>query len=137
MRKSGWLAMTVVALCGLTMIANEKPPEAYSNAMKAVQAANTSLRGNVTAKNYDGIAKDAASLKTAFSTVEQWWTAKKVDDAIAGAKAAVKGATDLEAAATAKNDEGIAAAQRAIGGTCMGCHTAHRERLADGTFEIK
>ena len=137
MRKSGWLAMSVIALCGLTLMANEKPPEAYSNAMKAIQAANTSLRGNVTAKNYDGIAKDAASLKAAFTTVEQWWTAKKTEDAIAAAKAGVKGATDLEAAATAKNDEGITAAQRAMAGTCMGCHNAHRERLADGTFEIK
>ena len=137
MRKSGWLAMSVIALCGLTLMANEKPPEAYANAMKSIQAAQTSLRGNVTAKNYDGIAKDAASLKAAFSTVEQWWTAKKTDDAITAAKAGVKGATDLEAAANAKNDEGITAAQRAMAGTCMGCHTAHRERLADGTFEIK
>jgi mono/diheme cytochrome c family protein len=137
MRNSGLLAIAVVALGAMTLMANEKPPEAYSNAMKAVQAANMSLRGNVTAKNYDGIAKDAASLKTAFSTVEQWWTAKKVDDAVTAAKAAVKGASDLETAATAKSDEGIAAAQRAIGGTCMGCHTAHRERLPDGTFEIK
>ena len=137
MRKSVWLATSVIALCGLTLMANEKPPEAYVNAMKAVNTANASLRGNVTAKNYEGIAKDAASLKAAFTTVEQWWTAKKTDDAIAAAKAAVKGATDLEAAANAKSDEGITAAQRAIGGTCMSCHTAHRERLADGTFEIK
>jgi cytochrome c556 len=137
MRKSGLLAMSVVALCGITLMANEKPPEAHVNAMKAINAANTSLRGNVTAKNYDGIAKDAASLKAAFATVEQLWTARKADDAITAAKNAVKGATDLEAAANAKNDEGITAAQRAIGGTCMACHGAHRERLADGTFEIK
>ena len=43
----------------------------------------------------------------------------------------------LETAAKAKNEEGVATASRAVNGTCMGCHTAHRERLPDGTSEIK
>jgi hypothetical protein len=55
----------------MTLMANEKPPEAYANAMKAVQAADEPARQRQ-AKNYDGIAKDAGSLKTAFTTVEQW-----------------------------------------------------------------
>ena len=118
-------------------MANEKPSEAYSNAMKAINAANMGLRAAVTAKDYDGVAKQATAIKASFDVVDQFWTAKKVDDATAAAKAGAKAATDLGAAATAKNDEGIAAAQRALGATCMGCHTAHRERLADGTFEIK
>jgi len=137
MRKPGWLMLGAVALFGLTVMANEKPSEAYSNAMKSIQATTKSLGGNATAKNYEGVAKDAAALKAAFTVIDQFWAAKKVDDASTLAKAALKGATDLEAAATAKNDEGIAAAQRAVGATCMGCHTAHRERLADGSFEIK
>jgi mono/diheme cytochrome c family protein len=137
MRKPGWLVMGAVALFGLTLMANEKPSEAYSKAMKDINAGVMGLRAAVTAKDYDGIAKQATTVKTSFDVVEQFWTAKKTDDAIAAAKAGAKAATDLAAAATAKNDEGIAAAQRALGGTCMGCHTAHRERLADGTFEIK
>ena len=137
MRKPGWLVLGAVALFGLTLVANEKPSEAYSKAMKDINAANMGLRAAVTAKDYDGIAKHAATIKASFDVVDQFWTAKKADDAIAAAKAGVKGATDLAAAATAKNDEGIAAAQRALGATCMGCHTARRERLADGSFEIK
>jgi mono/diheme cytochrome c family protein len=137
MRNSGLLAVGVLVLCGFTLMANEKPSEAYVKSMKDINAANTSLRADVTAKNYDGIAKDAAGLKAAFTTVDAYWTAKKVDDASTAAKAAVKAATDLEAAATAKNDEGITGAQRALGATCAGCHMAHRDRLADGTYEIK
>ena len=137
LRKPGWLVMGAVTLFGLTLMANEKPSEAYSKAMKDINAANMGLRAAVTAKDYDGVAKQAAAFKTSFDVVEQFWTAKKADDAIGAAKAGVKAATDLGAAAGAKNDEGIAAAQRALGGTCMGCHTAHRERLADGTYEIK
>ena len=53
------------------------------------------------------------------------------------AQSGAKGAADLEAAAKAKNEDGVAAAQKAVGSTCAACHMAHRERLQDGTFEIK
>jgi len=102
-----------------------------------MQSAQMSMRAALTAKDYDAIGKAAATLKTSFDVTEQFWTAKKADDAVAAAKAGGKGAADLATAAAAKNDEGIAAAQRVVAGTCMGCHTAHRERLADGSFEIK
>jgi cytochrome c556 len=137
MRNSGWLVLGAVMLLGLSVAANEKPSAAYSQAMKDIQSAQGAMRTAVTAKDYDAIAKAAATFKASFDTAEAFWTAKKADDAIAASKAGVKGATDLAAAAAAKNDEGIAAAQRAVGATCAGCHMAHRERLADGTFEIK
>ena len=95
------------------------------------------LRGHVNAKDYDAIAKDAATLKANFTKIEAFWTAKKVDDATNFAKAAGKAAADLETAAKAKNDAGIAAAQMALTPNCAGCHMAHRERLPDMTFEIK
>ena len=63
MRKPGWLVMGAVALFGLTLMANEKPSEAYSNAMKAINAANMGLRAAVTAKDYDGVAKQATAIK--------------------------------------------------------------------------
>jgi hypothetical protein len=137
MRRSGVLALSFVSAMGLMALAAEKPPAAYQNAMKAVAGANNSLRGNISSKNYEGIARDAAAMKAAFTTVEAWWTARNTADAIATARAAVQGAADLETAAQAKNDEGITTAQRVLGAACMTCHTAHRERLPDGTFEIK
>ncbi|HKT81224.1 MAG TPA: hypothetical protein VJP86_13450 [Vicinamibacterales bacterium] len=137
MRNPGLLVLGAVVLLGLSVAANEKPSAAYVQAMKDLQTAQGGMRNAVTAKDYDAIAKHAATFKASFDAAEAFWTAKKADDAVNAAKAGVKGATDLAAAAAAKNDEGIAAAQRAIGGTCMGCHTAHRERLPDGTFEIK
>ena len=43
------------------------------------------------------IAKAAATFKASFEVTEQYWTAKKVDDAVASAKAAVERAElDLE-----------------------------------------
>ena len=107
--------------------------------MKDLGAANQSLRNNVTAKDYDAIAKDAATFKASFAVARRHFgPAKQVDDAMKLAQdMARKAAADLETAAKAKSEEGVAAAQRAVGATCAACHMAHRERLQDGTFEIE
>ena len=129
--------VSVAAGFSLTAIANEKPSPDFQNVMKSNAATNMALKGHVSAKDYDAIAADAATFKANYSKIEAFWTAKKADDAIALAKAGAKGAADLEIAAKAKNDEGIAAATTAIGGTCAGCHKQHREQLPDKTYEIK
>jgi hypothetical protein len=137
MRSAAWGPLSLTVAFGFVVLAAEKPPAEYQNAMKAIGAAQASLRGNVISKNYEGVARDAATMKASFVTAEKFWSARNVPDAVGHAKAAAKAATDLEAAATARNDEGIAAAQRAVMSVCMSCHKAHRERLPDGTFEIK
>lgn len=125
------------ALAIVTVIAGEKPPESYVKLMKDTNTVAQALRGHVQAKDYDAIAADAAALNKLFADTEAFWTARKIDDAIAFSKTGAKGAADLEAAAKAKNEEGVATAARAVNGTCLGCHTAHRERLPDGSSEIK
>jgi hypothetical protein len=133
-----YLSAAALAAAGaITVMAGEKPPEAHVKLMKDANAAAAALRGHTQAKDYDAIAADAAALKPLYADIETFWTGRKVDDAIAFAKTGVKGVADLETAAKAKNEEGVAAAGRAVAGTCTGCHTAHRERLPDGTSEIK
>jgi cytochrome c556 len=130
------MVMATIGL-GITAIANEKPTAEFQSIMKSNSATNMALKEHVSAKNYDAIAADAATFKANFTKIEAFWTAKKVDDAIALAKTGAKGAADLEMAAKAKNDDGITAATSAIGGTCAGCHKMHREQLPDKTYEIK
>ena len=130
-------ALALTTAGAITIMAAEKPPAEHVKLMKDTNTTATALRGHVQAKDYDAIAGDAAALKGFFADIEKFWTARKVDDAIGFAKAGAKGAGDLETAAKAKNEEGVAAAGRAVNGTCQGCHTAHRERLPDGTSEIK
>jgi hypothetical protein len=125
------------ALAIVTVIAAEKPPDSYVRLMKDTNTAAQSLRGHAHTKDYDAIAADAAALKKLFTDTEAFWTARKTEDAIGFAKAGAKAAADLEGAAKAKNEEGLATAARAVNGTCQGCHTAHRERLPDGSSEIK
>jgi cytochrome c556 len=135
--RSGWLALGAAAAFGLAVMASEKPPESYVKNMKDTNAANSSLRKSVEAKDYDAIAKDAATLKELFSSTEEFWTKRNADDAVAAAKTEVKAATDLETAAKAKDGAAVAEAAKTVSGTCKTCHDAHRERLPDGTSEIK
>ena len=132
------LTTLAIAAAGVVaVLAAERPPEAYVKLMKDTNTAAQSLRGHAQAKDYDGIAADAAALRKLFSDAEAFWTTRKADDAIGFAKAGGKAASDLETAAKAKNEDGVATAARSVNGTCMGCHTAHRERLADGSSAIK
>jgi cytochrome c556 len=136
--KLNWAVIVMAGVfAGSVVAASEKPPESYVAAMKAVNASNGALRGHVTAKDYAGIEADAKALKAAFETTLKFWEEKKVENPIGWAKAAVKAAENLEEAAKAKNDEGIGMAQKAIGGSCMQCHNAHRDRQPDGTSLIK
>jgi cytochrome c556 len=135
--RSGWLALGAAAILGVAVMAGEKAPDTYVKNMKETNAAAQSLRKDVEAKNYEAVAKDAATLKTLFSSTEEFWAKRNADDAIAAAKAGSKAAGDLETAAKAKNDAGVADAAKAVQATCKTCHDAHRERLPDGTSEIK
>ncbi len=135
--RSNWLVVAAVAAFGAAVMAGEKPPESYVKNMKETNAVAQELRKNVDAKDYDAIAKNAATLKTLFATTQSFWESRKMDDAVEVAKNGAKAAGDLETAAKAKNEEAVASTAKTLQGTCKTCHDAHRERLPDGTSEIK
>ena len=43
----------------------------------------------------------------------------------------------MRVAAGLMSGEGVAYSAKELAGTCATCHTAHREKLPDGTFQIK
>ena len=135
--KAKWLALGAIVTCGLTIFAGEKPPESYVKNMKDTNAAAQELRKNLDAKNYEAIAKNAATLKTLFANTLSFWEDRKMEDAVGVAKSGAKAAADLETAAKDKNDDTVASAGKILLGTCKTCHDVHRERLPDGTSEIK
>lgn len=132
-------ALAVAVVFGMSVRASEKPTEDFQATMKSNGAAGgpMGLRAHVAAKDYDAIAKDAATLEANMAKTEAFFTAKKVDDAVAAAKAGRKGAADVAAAAKTKDDAALATAVTAVNGSCGSCHMAHRERMPDMTFEIK
>jgi len=109
----------------------------YATWMKAVAAANTSLKKSVEEKQAAAISLDAQTLADVFGQVQEYWTKSNTADAAALSKTAHDASLDLAAAAKAGNWEQAGVAMKAIGGTCSGCHTAHREKLPDGAYTIK
>jgi len=157
MKRMFGLSLSVMIVgFGIAVWATEKPPKDFQDLMKsngsiidislgtvgnntggAASETQASLRAHMRAKDYEGIAKDAATLKANFTKIDAFWVARKVDDAIAFSKAAVKASTDLETAAKAKDDAKVSASASAVAATCRGCHQAHRAmQLVDRTFEI-
>ena len=151
------LSLLVATLGFAVTVLAEKPPKDFQDLMKSNGSiidislgmvrrttgagvgdnAPSTLRAYIRAKDYDGIAKDAATLKANFTKIEAFWTQRKIEDAITFSKAAVKAASDLEAAAKAKDDAAISVSTNAAAATCRGCHQAHRAQNAvDGTFDI-
>jgi cytochrome c556 len=138
------IVVCAAVLTGLVVRANEKPTDAYQQAMKSLGAANAKLRADVTAIEKDGaypdynpIDADVAQLRASFTVALEFWQAKKVDDAIAKAQAVMKNVDELEASRKDKNYDALMTAAAEIGKACGGCHAAHREKLPDGSYEIK
>jgi cytochrome c556 len=130
-------AAVLLAVFGFAVVASEKPPDSYVKNMKETNAAAADLRKSVEAKDYAAAAKQAAQLRTLFENTLSFWEQRKADDAIGFAKAGAKAADDLESAAKTKNAEAVTAANTALQASCKSCHDAHRERLPDGSSEIK
>jgi hypothetical protein len=97
-----------------------------------------SLRTHLREKDFDGIVKDAATLKANFEKVEAFWVARKADDAVMLSKKAISQASDIEQAAKARDAAGVTKAQAGLANTCRDCHLAHRiVMLTEQTFAIK
>lgn len=137
MMKSGLAALCTAALVGFTAFAAEKAPDSFAKVMKDNGAAMQSIGKAADSKDYDSVARTAASLQANFQEVGKFWTGRKDDEALKHCTAAFKASSDLEAAAKARNDGGIAESRKALGSACAGCHAAKREKLPDGTFQIK
>ena len=132
-------AVAVLAgVVGVALLANEKPPAAFQQAMKDNGATAQKIGKDADAKDYAALAADAAALRAAYAgPIAKYFTDAKHEAGLAKTTAAITTAETLAKAAAAKDDAAIAEARRGVTGGCQGCHAAHRERLPDGTYEIK
>jgi cytochrome c556 len=104
----------------------------FSNWMKQVVKSNGQLKGQTDAKV---VATEAKVLESTFTQVETYFNTHKMPDAAAMAKTAKENAGKAATAAAAGTID--AAALAGVGGSCQGCHAAHREKGADGVYKIK
>ena len=118
----------------LTMIAQTEAD--YPGLMKDIAATRGKITKGIAAKQNAEVATDAAHLAGVFKQVGAFWTSRNVADAIELSKTAETAANDLSAAAKGGDEAKMQSSLQAIGGTCSGCHMAHREG-SPGNFKIK
>lgn len=109
----------------------------YEAAMKKVLPTQGSLKKGIEAKDAEAVKKDAAVLEAVFKTSEEFWKARKAQDAIDLSVQAKAGAAEIAKLAGAGEWDKIPDAQKKVGSTCMACHNAHREKLPEGGYKIK
>lgn len=109
----------------------------YEKWMQTVNVTMGSLRTNIQGKVADGTAKDAATLAGIFKKSEEFWKARKKDDAIEWSQKAAAAAGEIEAAAKANDFEKAGTSVRGLFGNCAGCHNAYREKTPEGGYRFK
>ena len=109
----------------------------YVKAMKEIGPAFAAMQRDNAAMNHaDGI-KQAQLLSDRFKDVQAYWQAKKVDDASTAAGNAVEAADATIKASTVMDMTALTSSQQKLSASCTSCHTAHREKLADGSYKMK
>ena len=127
----------------LTDIAKRVPPPltpaevAFDKVMKQVQAASTAMRAGIEASSADQVKAQTTILKAAFTDAQAFFKTRNTTDAAGWAQDALTltGAIELSAA-SANWDEARTTSGR-LTQLCTQCHTAHRERMEDGTFRVR
>ena len=126
------MKLTIVALFSITALiwAHEGDPQ--HKLMTEAGATMKSLKKNVDANSRDDASKDAQKMTAIFKQVEEIWTKSNTEDAMKWSKDAQAAASDL-----ASGSGDMADGFKALGASCAGCHAAHREKAADGTYKTK
>ncbi len=145
MRQTRVMLAIVAALsfgaAGRLLAQTQNPPvmtdEQYVNTMKQIGPTFQTLLKNNESMDHAAGVKNAQRLEQWFNDVQRYWEAKKVANAAAFAKSAAAAAQMTVSASVAMNMMVLDESEKKLRDACQGCHTAHRERLPDGTFKIK
>src|SRR5689334_19750584 len=107
----------------------------YMGWMKSAVAAKGKVAKGIAAKD-KGVATDAKVMEDSFKGMEDYWTKKGAADATAFAKTARTASADAAKAIAAGDFDAANTAMTTLGGTCGGCHMAHRAK-GDSGYQIK
>jgi hypothetical protein len=136
------LASSVITTGGVDLARRPPPPltpaeEAFDKVMKQVGAANRALRTALDESNAKTAQDNAVLLQQGFKQSTAFWKTRRVAEATAWAQDGLKLAESIDRAAAAGRWDEVKDTVGTLGKVCQTCHTAHRERLDDGTFRIK
>jgi hypothetical protein len=109
----------------------------YATHMKEIGQLNGVLNKSIKGGVADEATKAATRMEVLFKNIHTYWNEKKVADATTAAQTAVTSLQGVQKALAANDMAGAETARASLAGTCMACHTAHREKLPEGGFRIK
>lgn len=109
----------------------------YEKMMKQIGAGAGNLRKLLDTKAADAAEAQADTLAKLLDDVEEFWKARKVEDAEKWAETASAHAGHIESAADAQDFAKAGEHLKLLMDTCQACHTKYRERLPDGSYQMK
>jgi multidrug resistance efflux pump len=109
----------------------------FATHMKEIQQQNGILNKSIKGGMAAEATKAAARLEVLFQNIHGYWSAKKIEDATTASQTAVTSLQAVQKALAANDMTAAETARATFAGTCMTCHTAHREKLPEGGFRIK
>jgi cytochrome c556 len=130
---------TAMAACALflAMAVYAHEDEEFEGWMKQTNKSYGSAQKAVAAKQAAETAAAGDKLAELFEHVRSHFEGHKMADGIEFAKTAHDAAKELAADAKAGNWEKASADLKTMGGTCQGCHAAHRVKKPNGEYEMK
>ena len=140
MRLKLCVAALVIAWTGSLLLAQKvTTPEELDKSMKKMQPAMQAAQKALKSEAYDDAKTQLVIVKQAIDDSREFWLLHKKDDAI---KANQQVVTKLEAvdkllSATPVDPAAVTAAMKEVGGACLSCHKAYRERDADNNWVLK
>jgi len=130
------LVINLAALLGLGVVACAQDEADLQKWMKTTGGEFGALR-KIESKTGPDAAASAEKIAVIYDQMKGFWEKRQVDDAVKMSTDGKAAALELASAAKAGDGDKAAAAFKTVGGTCQGCHTAHREKAADGSYKIK
>ena len=124
-------------LMGAVLWAQSDDFAEYQGWMKSNAATVADLNKNLTAKDGAASHTDVRKLQENLAMVMAYWQARNVNDGAKFALDGTYGLAQVDVLVSQGKFEDAAAALKAAQANCAGCHMAHRDKAADGSFKIK
>jgi mono/diheme cytochrome c family protein len=124
-------------LMGAVLWAQSDDFAEYQGWMKSNAATVADLNKNLTAKDGAASHTDVRKLQENLAMVMAYWQARNVNDGAKFALDGTYGLAQVDVLVSQGKFEDAAAALKTAQANCAGCHMAHRDKAADGSFKIK
>ena len=140
--KPAILATSVITTALLDVAKRVLPPPtpeelALDKAMKTISGTFNDLRAGLETPKAEDMKTQVATLKGAFTEAAVFFNARKTTDAMDWAQQALKFVGAMETGVAGGKFDEVKTAATGLAGLCTSCHTAHRERMDDGTYRVR